>query len=355
MRIVPLTAETTAVWNAIAASSAESWFWHTPAWLAFVKAIGASSFVDDLSSLIYVDREPVAICPVILEERGGYRRFSYLGEFLPCPAFVPGAGDATRAKAIERYAAWLEETAAERSVAYARVFAPILADAPAMPWNPLLRHGYMEISTATQIVPLDATIDALWHGLRKGHRSDVKRAAARCRCTAWDAETITDAKFDEYRELHAVDAGRVTRTRDTFDMMLGWIRGGNGVLVEAALDGRAAAFVVIILFRSGAYYASSCKDPDVDLPVVHLIQWETIQWLKARGYRRYDLGRQYFGPGWDYVPSPKDISIAAFKRGFGGVTRRVDVAERFYSPSVLAQVGTQRLQALIAAREQPTA
>ncbi|HXG54329.1 MAG TPA: GNAT family N-acetyltransferase [Vicinamibacterales bacterium] len=355
MNILPLTDERADDWHAIAAASPDAWFWHTPDWLAFVKAVGAQYFVEDLSALIYVNREPLAICPVILEERGGYRRFTYLGEFLPFPAFRPGVIESVRAKAIEHYAAWLDALAVVRDVAYTRVIIPALAERTgnggADAWNPLLRHGYLDISTASQILDLRADVDALWQDVRKGHRSDIKRAAGSCDVRVWDDETITHETFDAYRTLHAIDAGRVTRGTATFDMMLGWIRKGNAVLVEARRGGEPVAFAVVILFGSGAYYASSCKHPDVDAPAIHLVQWETVKWLKAHGYRRYDLGLQYFGPAWTHVPSPKEISIARFKRGFGGATRRVDVAERFFSTAVLEQAGRERLQALIAARE----
>jgi Acetyltransferase (GNAT) domain len=339
--------------------SAESWFWHTADWLAFAKAIGAEFFIDDLSALIYVDRDPIAVCPVILEERQGYRRFSYFGDFIPCPAFGSNVTESARLQAIEFYADWLDTTAAQRNVAYTRVFVPPLAacrasSRDAQAWNPLLRHGYLDISGASQVIDLTPDVEQLWRNVRKGHRSDIKRAAGQCEARVWDAATVTDDTFDRYRTLHAIDAGRVTRTRETFDMMLAWIRAGHGVLVEAHQGDRPVAFAVVITFRGGAYYASSCKDPQVPLPSMHLVQWETIKWLKDHGVQRYDIGGQYFGPTWSHLPSEKELSIAHFKRGFGGTTRRVDTVEKFYSAALLKQLGGDRLQALLAGREQHT-
>lgn len=356
MRMVPLDAATLETWNAIAATSGDSWFWHTPEWLGFAKTVGAAAFVADHSAILYVDRDPIAICPVIVEARDGYRRLSYLGEYLPFPAFHPSVTAVTRARAIDYYAEWIAALAAENDVAYARVFTPVLSEraesAEALDMNPLRRHGYLDLSFATQVVSLDHDRETLWHGVRKGHRSDIKRAAEQCEVHAWDATTLTEDRFDAYRELHALDAGRVTRDRTTFDMMRGWIRDGHGVLMEARLaSGAAVAFAVVLVYRAGAYYASSCKDPRIDVPAMHLLQWRTIEWLKARGVRRYDLGMQYFGPSWHQVPSAKDLSIAAFKRGFGGSTRRVDVVERFFSPAVMARVGADRIKALTAQQE----
>jgi len=355
MHHIPVATNELETWNRVITQSEDAWFWHSTDWLAFVKAVGAEAFVEDLSFLIYNGREVVAICPVILEERDGYRRFTYLGEFLPFPAFSRGVALELRMKALEYYASTLKRIAQTRDVAYTRVIVPVLAPVSIGPcvstWNHLLRYGYLDASASTQIILLGETEETLWGNVRKGHRSDIKRAGESCEIRFWDRHTITSGKFDEYRQLHARDAGRVTRAADTFEMMLDWIRSGAAALVEASHAGTAAAFSLLILFREGAYYASACREPDLThLPAMHLIQWETIRWLKSNGYHQYDLGAQYFGPRWDHVPTAKDISIARFKRGFGGVTRRVDTVERFYSASVLARVGANRLKSLVSAQ-----
>lgn len=83
LHAVPVDAASAAAWDEIAATSPDAWFWHTTDWLRFVKALGAAAFVDDRSFFLYQDRELLAICPLIVEAREGYRRFTYLGEFLP--------------------------------------------------------------------------------------------------------------------------------------------------------------------------------------------------------------------------------------------------------------------------------
>ncbi len=347
-----LTASNTADWNALVSASDDAWFWHTTDWLSFVKILGAEYLVADVSFMLVLDGAIIAACPLMVEERGGYRRFSYFGEFIPSPAFRAGLSTTVRAAALNRYVAEVEALAEKHDVGYARVIVPALSPAALRlttpSWSPLLRHGFLEASAATQIIALEDSEDVLWRAIRKGHRSDIKRAAA-CEVHVWDRDTISDEKFAEYRALHARDAGRVTRVPETFAMMHDWVRRGHAVLVEAAQGGRSVAFAVQILFRQAAYYASSCKEPDLaGLPAMHLLQWRTMVWLKLHGYTHYDIGAQYFGPRWDLVPSAKDLSIASFKRGFGGETRRVEIVERFFSAAVLERVGAERLKLLVA-------
>jgi hypothetical protein len=336
-------------WNSFARESNDAWFWHTTQWLAFAAEVGAAHHLQDLSFGIVQDNAVVAICPLMLEDRDGYRRFTYLGESVPFPAFHNGVSAPARSQLSAFYVEELDRLAAEHHVAYTRIAVPALAPLryePVEPSiNPLVRFGFFDLPWMTQVIDLALPEGRLWQGLRKGHRCDVKRAAKEVTVSFWDEATVLPTKFQQYQELHAKDAGRVTRSQRSFDMMRSWIDCGHAVLVEAALNGQPVAFALILLFREGAYYGSGCKDPDhAALPASHLIQWESLLWLKRHGYRRYDIGVQHFTAQWHYVPSEKALGIAAFKRGFGGRTVPVLTAERFYAASVFEAESLRRIR-----------
>jgi len=341
-------------WSKVVHESADAWFWHTRTWLEFVAEVGREYFVDDLSFMIARDNSIVAVCPLILEARGGYRRFSYLGEYIPFPAFVDDLPDTERSALIEFYVAEIERLAAEREVGYTRIAVPVLTRrrlAPAVPTlNPLVRFGFAELTWMTQVIDLTCAEHHLWHGLRKGHRSDVKRARQDLEVIFWDRECLTPEKFAEYEALHAKDAGRVTRSKRSFDMMQDWVREGHAVLVEASRAGRPVAFALLLLFGAGAYYGSSCKDPEcASLAASHVIQWESMRWLKARGYCAYDIGVQHFGSQIHHIATEKDLGIASFKRGFGGRTVPVPTVERFFSNRLFEEQARRRLASYLAA------
>ena len=172
----------------------------------------------------------------------------------------------------------------------------------------------------------------------------------------WDRATLPPGKFAEYQALHAKDAGRVTRTQRTFDLMEAWVQDGMAALVEADEGGRAVAFALLMIYKNGAYYGSGCKDPDLG-PVAasHLVQWTAITWLKAHGIAWYDVGLQQFGPQWFDLPSDKNVSISAFKRGFGGDTMPLVTAECFYSSDLLEETFARRVRGYLAASGRLTA
>lgn len=355
LQALPAVAIGADTWNAFALASDDAWFWHTTQWLEFVAEVGRSSHLGDLSFGIVKDGKLSGICPVVLEDRDGFRRLTYLGEFIPCPAFANDLDAAQRTQLLAWYAGELDRLAAENAAAYTRVAVPALAprrNTPSMPSiNPLVRLGFLDLGWMTQIVDLDVPEDALWHDIRKGHRSDIKRAARDVSVSIWDRETITPERFAAYQALHAKAAGRVTRTQRSFDIMREWIETGQAILAEASIDGRAVACAIQIVFGAGAYYASGCKDPDFDhIPAAHAVQWECVRWLKAHGIRHYDIGVQHFSAQWIHVPTEADLGIAAFKRGFGGRTAPIMTAEKFYSAEMLDREIQRRRERLVRAQ-----
>lgn len=353
LRVDPLSPQLEPAWDEFASSSEEAWFWQTTLWIHWASEIAGGAFVGGRSFLIRSAREILAVCPVNIEQRGEDRTFSFLGEPIPAPAFKNGLDPAEREHALRLYVQTVEDMARQEDVTYVSVKMPFTEPRQSTPWavNPWLRFGYFDLPYLTQVVDLRRSEDELWDDVRKGHRSDVKRAAQRAVVRIWDASTLSKEKYSQYQALHAKDAGRTTRSQRTFDMMEGWIRSGYAVLAETQLEGQPAAFAVVIHYKTGAYYGSSCRDPELAaFPGSHLLQWEVMRWLKQRGCELYDLGMQYAGLQWFCVPTPKELSIAGFKRGFGGRTVPMVIAERFFDGEALRRRFDARVREYLAAK-----
>jgi hypothetical protein len=345
--IVPLAPEREAAWDEFAERSDDAWFWQTTRWIRWARAISEDRFVATRSFLIKAGTEVLAICPVNIELRGGQRVFSFLGGPIPAPAIRNDITGKGRSRVLSAYVSALADLACADGVVYGSVknpFTRLLRAVPLTDINPWLRVGFSDLPVLTQVIDLRRSEERLWAEVSKGHRSDIKRAARACLVRIWDAQSITRDKFAQYKAVHAKDAGRVTRSAATFDMMEDWVRDGFAVLAEANHAGKPAAFGVIITHKNNAYYGSGCRDPDVDLPVSHTLQWTVLQWLRRHGCQLYDIGLQHFGPQWFGVPSAKEIAIASFTRGFGGETVPLVTAEWFYSADALERFFRQRLQ-----------
>lgn len=340
-----------AAWHNALSASDDAWFWHTRLYSNFLFEINKARGVRDISFALLDKSRIVAVCPLYLDDVDGTPQLGCGDEPVPFPALAKSLHPSVREAVLEYYFNAIARFAKLHHVAYIRLrVSPLCRNHVANSihsLNPLLRYGLLDIPIATQVIDLQQDEESLWTGVRKGHRYDIRRSEKVCKTTFWNSETITVEVFSRYQQLHEKDAGRITRSQRSFDVMIEWIEAGHAVLAEATHYGSSVAFALIILFNDGAFYGSACKDPEVlDLNASHMLQWHTIRWLKASGYKHYDMGLQYFSSQWSFVPSEKELSISKYKRGFGGTTISVHSGEHFFLETSLKNTLEKRIHDL---------
>ncbi len=336
---VPLGETNRGLWNEFCSASDEAWFWHTFEWHNYTLNYRPETNPRLLSFLCLSQTKPLAICPLIQETvddgTGILDQFSFGGDPVPAPALANGLGEKQRSQALRFVFQQVDRLAKEHSVRRVsfRTSPPASAlwSSSCLLANPFLRHRFHDVSLPTQVLDLAQDEPSLLRAMRKGHRADVTRAEKLMSAQVFDQSNITEAFFEAYRLLHHKAAGRVTRPLSTFRMMFEWIQRGLAVLSCAMLNEKPVGFALISVYKDGAYYSSGCEDPEFNhLPIGHLLQWKAIQWLKANGVRRYELGLQFFAPQPHAPVSEKEMQISFFKRGFGGQTVSCFRGEKFY-------------------------
>ena len=351
--VVPLTQDRYSEWDQFCLQSPDSWFWHTTHWLEYTLQFRPELQPRSLSFLCIQAGAIVAICPLIVEtyqHEGEYvREFSYGGDAGPAPALADFLSDKTRKRVLRRIFAHVDQLADELRVGRASFrmspLAPSFSNVTAPQMNPMLKWGFNDISLATQVIDLTAEEQQLLRKMRKGHRADITRAAKLMQATIFDKDSITHERFERYRLLHKKAAGRVTRPLATFQMMYDWIRNGLAILSAARLNGSDLGFALISVYRDGAYYSSSCEDPDhKNLPIGHILQWRAMQWLRQFSIRKYEIGMQAHHSQPHMIVSNKESNISFFKRGFGGDAVPLWRAEKFYSRPYCLRILRERAE-----------
>ncbi|MFA4884228.1 MAG: GNAT family N-acetyltransferase [Candidatus Margulisiibacteriota bacterium] len=320
MQVVPLTENNRTDWDNFCCQSDDAWFWHTIKWLDYCVVYGQENFgTNNLSFLVKDDTGLIAICPLLCEKdlfaaRGG-------GRYGALPALANGLSGSRREKVIKYIFEKIDELAGGGSIKKIYFRSSPLAKTT-MKFNWLVKLGYLDDSLNTELIQLDRPIDDIWAAVRKGHKYDINRGSKHYKVDFIDRHNADKTIFDQYRLLHHKAAGRVTRPVETFEMMYRWIKDGEGLLCGLSFEGRFVGFSYVCIYKSAAYYASASDDPDFkdDVPISHVIQWETIKYLKNLGFKTYEIGVQQFGPQFNDLPSDKEVSISNFKRGFGGET-----------------------------------
>lgn len=329
-------------WDTVLVTSPGAWFWHTRQYSDFFLELHRDKGVSDLSFALVENSIVLAVCPVYLHSIDGVTQLGYGEDFLPLPALAEFLSLADRDRVLERYFSELGRLSEQYSAVRARLRVSPLSHnhigCALRPMNPLVRYGFLDLTESTQVIDLKESESTLWTNVRKGHRFDIRRAEKVCQIKFWTKTTITQLVFAKYQSLHHKDAGRITRSQRSFDIMLEWILAGRAALVESTRHGEPVAFALIVLFGNGAYYGSGCKDPHTtDLNASHMLQWKSILWLKESGFSYYETGAQHFGAQWFHVATAKEMSISKYKRGFGGVAIPVYCGEIFYQAPALAK------------------
>ena len=142
-----------------------------------------------------------------------------------------------------------------------------------------------------------------------------------------------------YRKLHHKTAGRVTRSRETFNMQFEDLKNDKAVLAGLKDGEQFITFSYFNHHQSSAYYGSASDDPDfqTEIPLEHCIIWTAIEYYKKRGLDFFETGCQQFGPQLYDHPGQKDINISFFKRGFGGKIVPLYRGIKYYSKELMQQ------------------
>ena len=136
----------------------------------------------------------------------------------------------------------------------------------------------------------------------------------------WKPEIYTgenQSEWDEFRDLHRLVSGRVTRSKATWDIQFQMIKSGSGFAVFTRnANGSLIGGIFIAHTKDEGLYVTGVFDRDLNDPSLgHISQSCGIQELKRRGVRWYKLGERPF-PSTQSIIDEKELAIAHFKDGY---------------------------------------
>jgi lipid II:glycine glycyltransferase (peptidoglycan interpeptide bridge formation enzyme) len=189
--------------------------------------------------------------------------------------------------------------------------------------------------SATRIIDLTPGLDEIQASWKPKWRSNT-RLAMKHGVRVRSAECVAD--FERWYELFVR-----TSARDNFTVRgpeyyrRFWQLGRDAestVLLLAEHDERLLAGIIVHQFgRESTYLYGASSNEGRNLMPNHLLQWEAMQWAKARCATRYDL----FGIAETDEQTEPLAGVTRFKAGFGGETMRYAGAfDRVYHPVLYA-------------------
>ncbi len=334
------------LWQQLAATSGPVPWRYLPTFLDYQRLYCEKWLKQDLSFVV-ADPAPVAICPLFLEQAGAQTQFSYAGSYQNAPFIRPGLNEKYRKK-VERFCYdTVDRLAAEHGAAKNLLLIDPQVGRPV--YNVLTEYGYLEASISTILVDLSLSETELRANLRASYKSLVNQTARDYTLDIMDYRQPDFQRHEQYRQLHHKAAGRVTRPLRTFELQFELLKQDHAVLVFLLDHDRPLAFSYFFHHSQGAYFASASDDPDYPtaIPLEHGITWAAIAYYQRRGFKQVELGWQQFGPQvWEH-PTPNDLGISFFKRGFGGQLVSLYRGIKYYDKQLLKRELDENAQKLI--------
>lgn len=165
-------------------------------------------------------------------------------------------------------------------------------------------------------IDLKKSEQEILHGMSHGHKATINQAIKNgIKIKIFDYTNITEDVWNEFLKAHKTTESRKNRDPKCWEIMLEFIKRGEGFLAGALYENEWVAFAHFLTYEDRAYYAmGNIKEGFRGFRPSHLIQWEAMKYMKKKGIDFYEIGTDYIGQ----APTEKEVNISKFKRGFGG-------------------------------------
>lgn len=184
------------------------------------------------------------------------------------------------------------------------------------PYNFLMSHDYLDASL------LGYLVDCQNIAMRRNHHRAIKKIISdgNFEVQIMDKQNSDYSIHEQYRLLHHRSAGKVTRSKESFDLQFKLLQEGAAILIGLIYKDNFVAFTYFSHHGSKAVSFSAADDPDFHgWPLYHIINANAFEYFHRNGIKEIDMGQplnishQLF-----YYPDEKQINISLFKTGFGG-------------------------------------
>jgi len=271
----------------------------------------------DLAIILIQDHKPVGVWSVSLMIKNDVIFFGSSGGSLEPPMLSVNVG---RRKITSLYKSCFN---AVEDICTNLVFGKILCvqptqecDAAITVWQDLFLRKGAQVKLAYDLfLDLKSDLTKIKSHLRDSYKSLINLGYKIWTVGILDCDSPNI--WAEFKTLHHTVSGRVTRSDKTWQLQYDAILTDTAFLVYLR-NGQNQMIGGGLFYRScdESLYAVGVYDRALfDKPLGHVVQFHAITYLKQKGVRWHKLGPNLY-PADQPTPSPKELSITEFKRGF---------------------------------------
>ena len=187
----------------------------------------------------------------------------------------------------------------------------------------LLRKGAKASPVFSQVIDLTYSEADLKKDLRKSYNNLINRGLRELKPQVFGARELTWDHMLAFRQLHIREAGRETRSEESWRRQFDMVHAEEAFVVLGNLENEIVSAGFFVYSKTNCHYGSSASRRDLfEKPLFHALMWKAILHTKELGCRWFEVGEQLFlNHPADSPPTAKELGISEFKAGFGGQTR----------------------------------
>ena len=162
----------------------------------------------------------------------------------------------------------------------------------------------------------------LINNMSKYHRRNIKKTSKlnNLKVEIIDyqySKKIIGNKFGEFRKFHKISAGRITRPKKTWDLMLKKIYDNEAELFILNFGGKSVSFLFCARYKTLAWGWSQVNIKKYEnISPRHFLEWNAIKYYKKNNLKYYEIGERYYKQK-KFSPTDKELTISEFKEKYG--------------------------------------
>jgi len=294
---------------------------YTKAFRQYEKLLFSDRMIFDDSFVVVSEaKEVLALVPLYaFKNENGLLQYSYGADYLRGPIISGGEGKKSFNKTSDFVFQAIDEIAAQKRISRClMMIEPVELLQQRHYFNYYLEYGYEDASTVGCLIEYGKKEELLWSDVRKSYRPLINKAIRTYKSVIIGQNNFDFDLCEEFRKMHHLAAGRITRPANTFYCMYEMIKSGNAFLILIQnTDLKTIGAYYFLVHGPYGFYGSAATDPSLDSQsgVGHLGLWSGILFAKKQGCQFMDLGQLLMRPGG---VTEKEKNIFLFKTGFGG-------------------------------------
>ena len=272
---------------------------------------------EDISCILRQDNKDIAIWPLTISSCNGVAALNSQGQPVCPPIFAAECSANTKKKYTLKCFQIANEIAIKLGIDEWQSMSSCAESNGVSEWQiQAMSQGARCVVRHDLYVDLSLSLSDIKSRFRKSYRSLVTSGDR-----LWKVEILrapgSITIWQEFRELHAEVAGRITRSLESWQIQHEAIQADEGFLVVLRdSENRMVGAGYFVHSTDEASYAVGAYDRNLfDKPLGHVVQFHAIQELQRRGCRWYRIGNRSFTGDFP-SPSQKELSISYFKQGF---------------------------------------